>query len=179
MNFMAVPSYDGHMASPYILEIHYCLSTFFDTIRPVCFKQTYIYISNWPLLFKHCATSRKVAGSIPDGVRGIFLLHNPSGCTKALGLTQPLTEMSTRNISRGGKGGRCLGVITLPPSCTDCLEIWEPRPAGILRACPGLYRVCFASPIPILRGKFLGFILLILAQSTEIRRFFGLLLIIW
>jgi hypothetical protein len=65
MNFMVVPSYDGHMASPYILEIH-CLSTFFDTIRPVHFKQIYIYISKWPLLFKHCATSLKVAGSIPD-----------------------------------------------------------------------------------------------------------------
>jgi hypothetical protein len=30
-------------------------------------------------------------------------LHNPSGCTMALGLTQPLTEMSTRNISWGVK----------------------------------------------------------------------------
>jgi len=32
----------------------------------------------------------------------------------ALGLTEPLTEMSTRNISRGGKGGRCIGLTTLP-----------------------------------------------------------------
>jgi len=47
----------------------------------------------------HCATSRKVAGSIPAGVIGIFHSHNPSGRTKALRLTQPLTEMSTRNIS--------------------------------------------------------------------------------
>jgi hypothetical protein len=48
---------------------------------------------------KHCATSRKVAGSIPDDVIGIFHWHNPAGRTMALGLTQPLTEMSTRNIS--------------------------------------------------------------------------------
>jgi len=41
----------------------------------------------------------KVAGSIPDCVIGIF--HNPSGRTMALELTQPLTEMSTRNISWG------------------------------------------------------------------------------
>ena len=47
------------------------------------------------------ATSRKVAGSIPDCVIEIFLWHNPSGRTMALGLTQPLTEMSTRNISWG------------------------------------------------------------------------------
>jgi len=50
---------------------------------------------------RHCATSQKVAGSIPDNVIGIFHSHNPSGRTMTLGLTQPLTEMSTRNISWG------------------------------------------------------------------------------
>jgi len=54
-----------------------------------------------------------------------------------LGLTQPLTEISTRNIS-GGKGGRCVGLTNVPPSCTECLEIWEPQPPGNLRACPDL-----------------------------------------
>ena len=44
---------------------------------------------------------RKVAGSVPDGVIGIFRLHNPSGRTMALGLTHPPTEMSTRGISGG------------------------------------------------------------------------------
>jgi hypothetical protein len=43
----------------------------------------------------------KVAGSIPDYVIGIFHWHNPSDRTMALGSTQPLTEMSTRNISWG------------------------------------------------------------------------------
>ena len=45
----------------------------------------------------------EVAGSIPDGINGIFHWHNPSGRTMALGLTQPMTEMSTRNISWGLK----------------------------------------------------------------------------
>jgi hypothetical protein len=40
----------------------------------------------------------KVVGSIPDGVFGIFYCHNPSGCALALGSTQPLSEMNTRNI---------------------------------------------------------------------------------
>ena len=48
-----------------------------------------------------------------------------------LGLTQPITEMST-------KGDRCLGLTTLPLSCADCLEIWDPQPPGTLGACPGL-----------------------------------------
>ena len=55
----------------------------------------------------------------------------------ALGLTQPLTEMSNMNIS-WVKGGRCVGVTTLPTSCADCLEIWEPQPPGTLRACNGI-----------------------------------------
>jgi len=36
-----------------------------------------------------------------------------------------------------GKGGRCVR-LTLPPSCVDCLEIWESHPPGTLWACPGL-----------------------------------------
>jgi len=30
-------------------------------------------------------------------------------------------------------------VITLPPSCAECLEIWEPQPRGALRGYPALY----------------------------------------
>ena len=48
-----------------------------------------------------CATNRKVAGSLPDSVFGIFHWHNPSGRTMALESIQPLTEMSTRRISWG------------------------------------------------------------------------------
>jgi hypothetical protein len=50
---------------------------------------------------RHRATNRKVSGSIPESVIWIFHLHDPSGRTVALGSTQPLTEMSTRNISSG------------------------------------------------------------------------------
>jgi hypothetical protein len=55
-------------------------------------------VAQW---LRHCDTNRKVAGSIPDGVIGIFHWHNPSGHTMALESTQPLTELSTRNISWG------------------------------------------------------------------------------
>ena len=63
---------------------------------------TFLYwgtaVAQW---LRCCATNRKVAGSFPDGVIGIFRSHNPSGRTMALGLTEPLTEMSTRSISWG------------------------------------------------------------------------------
>jgi len=48
---------------------------------------------------------RKVAGSIPDGVIGIFHLHNPSGRTMVMGSNQPLPEMSTRNFLGGKAAG--------------------------------------------------------------------------
>jgi hypothetical protein len=85
---------------------------------------------------RHCATSRKVEGSIPDGVTEFFNGHNPSGRTMTLGSTQPLMKMSTRNVS-WGKDSRCVGLTTLPPSCANCLEIWKPQPPGTLWACPG------------------------------------------
>jgi len=74
--------------------------------------------------YTHYATNRQVAGSTPDGVIGFFQWHNPFGRTMALGSTQPLTEMSTRCIS-WGKGGQCVRLTTLPPSCA-VVRNWEP-----------------------------------------------------
>jgi hypothetical protein len=59
--------------------------------------------ARWHSWLRHYATNRNVAGSIPDGVIGIFHWHNRFGRTMALGSTQPLTEMNTRNISWGVK----------------------------------------------------------------------------
>jgi hypothetical protein len=57
--------------------------------RSILFSEnTYIKI--------HYAVSRNVAGSSPDEV-DFLNWPNPSGRTMALGSTQPLTEMSTRN----------------------------------------------------------------------------------
>jgi len=42
-----------------------------------------------------------------------------------------------------GKGGLSMGLTTLPPSCANCLEIWEPQPLGTFKACPGI-----ALPLP-------------------------------
>jgi len=50
--------------------------------------------------------------------------------------------MSRRNIFLGSKGGRCIGLTALPPSCSY-REIREPKPLGILRSSPGMYRDSF------------------------------------
>jgi len=84
------------------------------------------------------ATNRKVAGSNPAGVIGIFHRHNPSNRTMVLGSMQPLTEMSTRNIS-WGKGGRCLRLTTLPPSfaVVKSGNVNFLETSGSLQACKG------------------------------------------
>jgi hypothetical protein len=51
---------------------------------------------------RHYAASQKVSGLIPYEVIGIFNSRNPSSHTMTPELTQPLTEMSIRNLL-GGK----------------------------------------------------------------------------
>ena len=56
-----------------------------------------------------------------------------------LGSNLPLTEMSTRSIS-WGKGGRCLRLTTLPPSCTVVTKSGNLiflEPSGPVQACNG------------------------------------------
>jgi hypothetical protein len=43
----------------------------------------------------------------------------------------------------GGKCGRCVGLTTLTPSCTHCLENWELQLSETLRAWSGLLWECF------------------------------------
>jgi hypothetical protein len=63
----------------------------------------YYWVHSVDCWLRHYATSRKIACSIPDEVIGFFNLPNPSSRIMTLGSTQPLTEMSTRNLP-GGKG---------------------------------------------------------------------------
>jgi hypothetical protein len=87
--------------------------------------------TRWRNWLRYCATSRKVAGSVPDYVVGFFI---------ALILSAALWPWDRL---LGGKGGRCLGLKNLAPSFTDCLE--PPPPPPTLQACPGLCRESFTS----------------------------------
>ena len=63
-----------------------------------------------------------------------------SGRAVVLGLTEPLTEMSTKDISWGSKGGRFIGLVTVPPSGADFLQI--------------LYRNCSTFVLSVLMSPF-------------------------
>jgi hypothetical protein len=119
-----------------------CIYIYIYLYRDTC---VYIYIwgMRWRRRLRHCATSRKVAGLIADGVIGIFcnIIHNPSGCTVALGLTQPLTEMSTRNISWGVNAAGAQGC---PPYHLQAPNVLKSEslnllePSGPVQACNGI-----------------------------------------
>jgi len=77
-----------------------------------------------------------------------FFFHNyrPSAPVRGVGWQQ--TEKGKKaggggGGGGGGKGGRCVGLTTLPPLCVDCLKIWEPQSPRTLRAGPGLERDYF------------------------------------
>ena len=100
-----------------------------------------IPFTRWCSWLRYCVTSRKVAGSIPEGVIEIFHWHNPSGYTMALGLTQSLTEMSTRNISWGVKAAGAYGrqpyhLHVLNVLKSGSLNLLEP--SGPVQACNGI-----------------------------------------
>jgi hypothetical protein len=65
---------------------------------------------------RHYATSRKVEGSNPDEVTGFFNWPNPTSRTMSLGSTQPLTEMSAKNLLEG-KGRPARGADKITAIC--------------------------------------------------------------
>jgi hypothetical protein len=69
------------------------------------------YINLFLCQLKRCAASRTIPGSIPGRVTGFFSDIFPSDSTMALGSTQPLVKMSTRDVP-GGKGGLCERLTT-------------------------------------------------------------------
>jgi hypothetical protein len=81
-----------------------------------------VAVAQW---IKYCATIRKVAGSIPDGVMEFFVDINPFDRSMALGSTQPLIEISTRSVSWG-----YMRPVRKADNLTTILcrfrEIWEP-----------------------------------------------------
>ena len=56
----------------------------------------------------------------------------------ALGVDSASNRNEYQEYFLVGKGGRSVGLTTLPPSCAECLEIWEPQTLGTLKAGPGL-----------------------------------------
>jgi len=68
--------------------------------------------TQWQSSLRHCTTSRKVVGSIPEQVIGLFHLLNHSGLTMALGSSHTLNRNEYQGYIVGGKGSRGVGLTT-------------------------------------------------------------------
>jgi hypothetical protein len=115
----------------YAFHTYYTLS-YMNTLilcKYTCLKGA----TRWRSWLMHCATSQKVAGSIPHGVSGFFIDIILPAALWPCGRPSKLTGFFLE-----GKGSPCVGLTTLPPSPADCLQMWEPQPLGNLRAWPSL-----------------------------------------
>jgi hypothetical protein len=82
-------------------------------------------------------------------MRCIFQSFNPSSRTMALGSTQPLTEMSTRNL-HGGKGRPARKADNLTAICKPIVYLmWDPQRLTTLWASMACYRDSFTFYIHI------------------------------
>ena len=93
--------------------------------------------TRWRNWLRHCATSRKVSGSIPDDVIGIFHWHN----SLAFGVDSATNRNEYQRYLLEGKGGRCVGLqpyrihVTII-SKSASLNLLEP--SGPAQACTGI-----------------------------------------
>ena len=87
---------------------------------------------------RHCATSQKFAGSIPDEAIGIFSLTYSFRLHYGPAVDSASNRNEHQGYPLGGKAGRYLWLITLPSSCVDFLEIHGALNLGDLRTCTGL-----------------------------------------
>jgi hypothetical protein len=92
---------------------------------------------------RHHATSQKVAGSIPDEVTALFSWPNTSSRTMVLISTQPLTEISTRNLPRV-KGRPSRKADNLTAICEPIVwKAYQPRSLTTLWASTACHRDSF------------------------------------
>ena len=92
-------------------------------------------VAQW---LKCYATNRKVAGSIPAGVTGIFHWHKILPIALWPWGQLSFYQMWVPGIFPGGKGGRCVRLTTLPPSCAVVMKSVNLNflePSGPLQAC--------------------------------------------
>ena len=99
----------------------------------------------WRSRLKHRATSRNVAGSIPDGVTGIFhwqsfrLQYGP-------GVDSASNRNEYQEYLLGGKGGRCVGLTNLPLHVLivlKCVSLNLPEPSGPVQGWTGIALLFF------------------------------------
>ena len=94
-------------------------------------------VAQW---LRYCATNRKVAGSIPVGVTGFFSDIKSFRSHYGPGVDSASNRNEYQEYFLGGKGGRCVRLTILPPSCAAVTESGSlnfREPSGPVEACNG------------------------------------------
>jgi hypothetical protein len=147
------------------------LRIYSQRFRLVFVMETYNKLRRWNIIFVRIVVMCTMlqAGRSPVLVRlrvmDFFNWPNPFSRTMALGSTQPLTEMSTRNLP-GGKGRPARRTDNHTAICElNVCKLWKPQPLTTLRsttACIGIaltFYCCNRSPNYLkFRSKFIYFI---------------------
>ena len=87
-----------------------------------------------------CATNRKVAESIPTDVNGFFIDTKSFRSRYGPGIDSASNRNEYQEYFLGDKGGRCVRMTTLPPSCavvTKSGNLNFLEPSGHRQACNG------------------------------------------
>ena len=87
-----------------------------------------------------CATNRKIAGSIPAGVSGFFIDIKSFRPHYGPGVDSASNRNEYQEYFLGGKGGQCVRLTTLPPSCAVVMKSGNLNflePSGPVQACNG------------------------------------------
>ena len=94
-------------------------------------------VAQWLRCF---ARNRKVAGSIPDGVIWFFVDIKSFRSHYCPGVDSASNRNEYQELFLGGKGGRCVRLAILPPSCAVVMKSGNLNflePSGPLQVCNG------------------------------------------
>ena len=144
------PIYCNHtITAVWVLPSHSTYDTFIENLIVVLNINSYFTTiphytqgTQWCSWLWQCATSQ-VTSLIPNGVRGVFHWHNPSGCTMALRFDSASNTMRTGNIvwevkAAGAEGWQPYHLQVPTVSKFGGLNFMEP--SGPVT---GLHRGCF------------------------------------
>jgi len=129
------------MSLCHVITGPHCLNTIcFKVLNAGHYCLTVRYIKPTILNLFCCATNRKFAGSIPDGVLGIFHWHKILPIALWPWGWLSLYQKWVPGTFPGSKGGRCVRLATLPSSCAVVLKSGSLNflePSGTVQTCNG------------------------------------------